>query len=92
MAPPDSRKRRASAPPDGPSKQPPVKATFKRTTKPLTATEMANAKKNKRREESQQVALPFDSVERFMPGLKVLLPETIYDRPEDVSVVVVVFL
>lgn len=75
-------KRRASAPLPGP----PAKAQFKKSTRPLSATTIAVVEKNKRRLESQQVSLPFESAERFKVGLKLLLDESIYDDVDDVSV------
>jgi hypothetical protein len=89
MAPPAERKRRAFA---APANHPPVKAPFKRLSKPLTPAAVAATEKHKRHMDSQQAALPFDFVDRHKKGLKLLLPDEIYPRPEDVSVVVVVAL
>jgi hypothetical protein len=83
MPPPSSRKRRATVSPTGPS--PPVKASFKQSSTPLTAAAIATAEKNKRRDDAQQVAIPFDKSDRYRVGLKLLLSESIYNHPNDVS-------
>jgi hypothetical protein len=80
MAPPSSRKRPAISP----CTELPAKAPFKRTAKTLTPAAIAAAAKAKRREESQQVAIPFDAVEKFKVGLKLLLNDSIYDFEDDV--------
>jgi hypothetical protein len=85
MAPPPNKKRRTLAAVKAPLTGPPIKAGFKSSTRPLTPTAQAAAEKNKRRQDSQQVALPFDSTEKYKVGLKILLDESIYDNPNEVS-------
>jgi hypothetical protein len=81
MVPPPARKRRATLP----STTPPAKAPYKRNSKPLSAAAIANADKAKKRNDAQQVAITFDTVEKYRVGMKLLLPDSIYESPNDVS-------
>jgi hypothetical protein len=79
MAPPSNRKRVA------PSSEPAAKAPFKRPSRPPTAAALAAAEKAKRRDESQQVAIPYEVADKYKLGIKLLLPESVYVDPKDVS-------
>lgn len=80
-----TKKHRSLAAARAPLAVTPAKAQFKRSSKPLTPAAIAAGQKNKRRQDSQQVALPFETADRIKVGLKILLDETIYDHPNDVS-------
>jgi hypothetical protein len=56
-----------------------------RQSKSPTPALIARQEKAKKRNEALQVSIPFNTVDKYRPGLKLLLPETVYDDPTDVS-------
>ena len=83
MAPPLSKKIRRSLPLP-PSSQA-LAATFRQSSRPPTAASLAAAAAAQKKNDALQLGIAFDVKEKCPPGLKVLLDESVYDDPDDVS-------
>jgi hypothetical protein len=60
--------------------------------RPLTAAQVEAAESAKRKANAVQVNITFNAISKYSPGLKILLPDSIYKAPSIVSCAVVAVL
>ena len=89
MPPPPSKKARRSLPlPPSAQAAPP---TFRSGRLPSAAS-LAAAAAAQKKNDALQVGIAFDVKEKCPPGLKVLLDESVYDDPDDVSFLIFLYV